>query len=528
MELQERLNRVQGVGSQVQGRPNIQQAQTVPNGLNAKQTRYGDSGGLADLFMVLAGAMPKAFRHLAADKVLEDPRAFLRNKVYDQRQKRWRYQVSNQELEAMLQVALTLGSRQKKQKGISPSEWEAKGAHAIKEVGQALDMTTKDVLGSSPRGAGVGNFSQKAFDFETAGVVSKALDSSGFSSTVSSSGASILVRVDIEDLVYEIYLRKFPAYETVAKIPANGLTHSWNVRTDPGPADVIAELGSVTSAAAPAVDGSSTYARRQTSNIAVIAARRGISLKLQYAIQQSGMGYMVSGTDGLEVTGAITAVAKTAQTLFFQGNSNAGASGGTFGTEDGNFNANACTGLRQILKGATTSLTLGSTQPIRDALDQSIGQIMNAGGDPDTLMAMGTVGSRRALNAELQQFLRVVDQTPAGGIDNNMMRNGLLTVGDNILELMPIPAKQFASAAAAVEGIGHYLIASTDYEDIYVIDPDNGVKMPYLGSPTPVVLELPIAYDNQLSNTYVVFLMYTVAVYAQEFNRKVRIPVTTV
>ena len=77
-------------------------------------------------------------------------------------------------------------------------------------------------------------------------------------------------------------------------------------------------------------------------------------------------------------------------------------------------------------------------------------------------------------------------------------------------------------AGAQTAGIGYYTLSSVVREDLYLLDPD-GVKLPYLGSPTPTILELPTGYNNALSNVFIPFCMMGLAVYVKEFNRKIRI-----
>lgn len=342
----------------------------------------------------------------------------------------------------------------------------------------------------------------------TANLLQKALD------TGSGSGGP-LVRVDIDPILREAYLRKFPAVEAIRSFPSNGKVHTFNKRTAPGTAVLVSELGDLGTAGA---DSSGAYSQTQNSNIAVLAIRKGISLKLQYAIAQSGMAGAFDltgmGQDNLEIMGGLTAIAKLNQAQFFQGNFTDGSK--TKDDEEGATNTSGFDGLRTLLKGASSSITKGATQSMLDAINDAIIAIGNAGGSLDDLMIFLSLKARKAVNIELLNFLRILE-TPAGGFPTNPSSNGIVTLADVVSKFMNVPAD------GQTNGIGYYTKSAVDYEDIYVVDPQ-GMGMAYLGSPSPVVLELPIGYDSTLSNVYIIFLMNGLVVDVPAFNQKIRIP----
>jgi hypothetical protein len=45
------------------------------------------------------------------------------------------------------------------------------------------------------------------------------------------SGGAALIRQDLEPLLYELYIREFPAWDRFSKEPANGLVHAYNRAT---------------------------------------------------------------------------------------------------------------------------------------------------------------------------------------------------------------------------------------------------------------------------------------------------------
>jgi len=98
----------------------------------------------------------------------------------------------------------------------------------------------------------------------------------GTTSSGSTSDGSQLIRQDLEPTLYALFVKVFPAWERLAKGPANGLVHAANQITAPDNANAlggtaISELATVTYVA-------STYVRA-TYPIMVMATGRGVSFK---------------------------------------------------------------------------------------------------------------------------------------------------------------------------------------------------------------------------------------------------------
>ena len=68
------------------------------------------------------------------------------------------------------------------------------------------------------------------------------------------------------------------------------------------------------------------------------------------------------------------------------------------------------------------------------------------------------------------------------------------------------------------------MYAGNNVRDIYVLD-ENTVTLPYLGSPGPTVLEIPIGISGQLTHLYIIFLMNGLAVKVLPWNNKIRVKV---
>lgn len=470
---------------------------TAPNlvvkgsdGVDAKE--YGKDT-LQKTFQTLAREC-KDFRHLEANKAIDNPKQFLRDTYIDINGRR-KFVVSDEELGNMIAGALLHGAYHTREKadevyGKSVGDWSPGQKDAIIQGFQ---------IGVREKAFGSGSIGNTALS----DVLSKSLDSGGGS-------GGPLIRTDIDPLLREAYLRKFPLGDMIRRIPANGLVHTYDQRTSPGTADFIDELGSIS-----AVASDSTYVRSANSHIGVLAAQRQVSLKLQYAVAQSGMSFDLTGAGNLEVIGALVAIAKKNQSAIAQGNYT--DAGKTADDEEGLTNTKAYDGLRTILKDSITSVTKSVSESYMDAINRAVIGVLNAGGDVSALTVLMSLGARFAIDQELINFYRIMNSTPAGGVATNLGSNGIMTVADTLTRFLPIPA------GAQGEGMGYYTLAGTVTEDMDVIDPSN-MALAYLGSPTPSVLELPVGYNNALSNVYIPFLMNGLVVFTTAFHRKVRIP----
>lgn len=336
-------------------------------------------------------------------------------------------------------------------------------------------------------------------EMATAGVnpdVQKLLDTSG--------GAA-LIRQDLEPVLYELYVREFPAYDRMPKEPANGLVHTYQQITSFGGAVFMGELGTVT-------DDESTYVR-QTTNIAIVATRRGVSLKNQFAALQSGSGF---NPEMLELQGGLRAIAKKVQDQIFSGHSS--DSGGTASNELGLYDANAFTGLRAILNTSRAKNVDPATNPdttgsIRRALADAATEIMQQGGGrPSIIWANPLEIDSFSEQQESKQRWpgEQVAIAPGTMVDGVMTSFGRLGLG-------PVPGNAISS------------YDSTEYSgntvrDMYLVD-ETTTSMPYLGSEGPTVLDIPIGIAGQLTHLYIIFGMWGFAVKAIPFSNKIRVKV---
>lgn len=433
-------------------------------------------------FEILAKASPSHFGSLGSTKVLDDPYSYLREKNAE-----GMYKVPNATLDMMIRGLMAINDTREKalENGATEfGEWTEKSGNP----GGTIEGRLYQAAESKQFGA-------------NSEMIQKTLDT-----TV---GAA-LIRTDIEPLLREAFLRYFPAYDMMAKIPANGLKHTWNQKTAPGTAGFVSELGSL---AATASD--STFVQSQSTNIAVIASQRSIGLKAQYASQQSGMNFNLTGSSNTEVVSAMQAIANLVQATIFQGNE--GEAAGTASNEDGAYNTLGFTGYRQQLKGSGTSITKASETYIQ-ILRKGVGQLFDGGADLNSVLMFLSVGAMNVVDDELQQYLRILKGDADGAKPTAMAQAGLAMLNGILARPQMVPAQ-----GVQTSGIGHYTFSAAATEDIYLLDP-NGSALPYLGSPNPTVLQLPLGYNDKLANVFIPFIMIGLAIYIKNFNRKIRIP----
>jgi hypothetical protein len=315
-------------------------------------------------------------------------------------------------------------------------------------------------------------------------------------------GAAPVIRQDLEPILYELFVREFPAFDMFAKEPANGLTHTYQQTTSFGDAQFMAELGTVT-------DDVSAYAR-QTTNIAILATRRGVSLKSQFATLQSGSGF---NPEQLEMTGGLRAIAHRMQAQIFSGH--ATDSGGTAANELGLYNANAFTGLRSILNSGRVKYvdphdngaTAGS---MRTAWNQACVEIMQISPGRPNVIFLNPI-DKEVFDAAQDTNVRYQNElvNVAVGVNTNVVNTVF-----GALPLFPIPG----------DAIGAYT-ATTPAEEVrdsYILDMSS-ISLPYLGSEGITTLEIPVGVSGQLTKLYILFGMWGLAANAPTYSNKVRI-----
>lgn len=326
--------------------------------------------------------------------------------------------------------------------------------------------------------------------------IAKALDTGG---------AAALIRQDLEPVLYELFIRVFPAFDRFRKEPANGLVHTWNEITAYGDAQFMAELGTVQ-------DDKGTY-HRDTTNVAIISTRRGISIKSQAAVAAGGMNY---NPEQLELQHGLRSISHRMQQQIFSGH--ATDSGGTASNELGLYDANAFTGLRSILNSARAQNVDPATSPdttgnMQFAIDAAVEEIVQQGGAMPSIL-WSHPHEKRTFNEQQASKTRIV-------IPNQVN----IAVGVTASTVNTI-AGELPWAVVPGDSIDNYTATSTysgnDVRDLYILD-ESTISMPYLGAEGPTVLDIPVGISGQLVHLYIVFGMWGLAVKAPTFSNKVRV-----
>lgn len=347
--------------------------------------------------------------------------------------------------------------------------------------GQGIPFQQWAAAGGAPVASALGGVDNQ--------LVQKALDTGG---------ATALIRQDLEPLLYALFVKVFPAWDRFPKEPANGLVHAWNQITSYGDAEFMTELGTVT-------DDVSVY-ERKTTPISVIGTRRGISLKSQFAVQAGGMAY---NPEQIELQSGLRAVAHKMQKTIFQGN--ATATGGLSTNEYGLYDANAFDGLRSILASNTGNQNVnpfaGTPEVMRTAFDRAVTPVIDAGGMVSAIYIRATDKT----TFDLQQDANVRYMDTQVQVVPGIMTNAVNTSA-GALPLIVIPG----------DSIGTYTYSANSTADAYVID-ESGITLPYLGSDSPTVLEIPTGISGQLTKLYIIFGMWGLATKVLPFHSKVRI-----
>lgn len=373
----------------------------------------------------------------------------------------------------------------------SDAELKAMFAMQAFKRGVGIPVDAWLMSGGSPRASA---YERMAADVDP--EVQKLLDTSG--------GAA-LVRQDLEPILYELFVRVTPGWDRMPKEPANGLVHTYQQMTSFGGAQFMGELGTVT-------DDESTYVRA-TTNVAIVATRRGVSLKQQFAALQSGSGF---NPENLELSGGMRAIAMKMQNQIFSGHST--DSGGTAANELGLYDANGFTGLRSLLNSARAKNVDPATNPdttgsIRRALSQASIEIMQLGG--------GRPGIIWANPWEIETFGEQQESKqrwpgPAVAIAPGVEVDGVMTPFGR-LGFGPVPGDSISSYVAST-------YSGYTVRDMYLLD-ETSIGMPFLGSEGPTVLEIPMGIGGQLTRMFIIFGMWGLAVKAPIFSNKVRVKV---
>lgn len=406
----------------------------------------------------------------------------------------------------------------------------------LPNTGGEFDLHRSDqILSSEMRGPAhrpLGNLPAGHGSWNAMHVTKDVLDTS----ITSGQGGGILVRTDLVPTIYMWLNTRFPALDRIQKIPANGVSHTWNNEIDFGDAtdDFIDEFG------CPTVSHGVYF--RGSTNIAIIAIERGTTLKLLYATAQSGMTYNGNqSTADIEMQNAILSKAKLLQKCFYYGVTASNTGGVSYdGTSEfGKTFLNGFNGLRVLLSSHANTVhtnfypagfgpvigEVTSGGSITKAIDAVAGAIMDNGGMP-TAIHLSTLAEQKLRDEGINLIRYSENDATVGG---GLVLGGRVRAVDTVAGLLPV-------IVIPGHGIGTYNIGAADgstfatgtnVEDVYVLS-ENYIQMPYLGSPDPVPIEIPIGIPNAdgtgcLTRRFIVWWMVGLALPVPIFQGKVRI-----
>lgn len=315
--------------------------------------------------------------------------------------------------------------------------------------------------------------------------------------------------------------------DRLAKLPANGITHTAVQQTSPGNTSLsnttVAELGTVN-------DDASTY-QRALFNIGVFAVRRGVSLKAQFATVAGGAGF---NPETQEINAGINTLANSVQQALLQGNSSYTTAQGALATNEGGaYYPNAFDGLRMII-GQIGQYASGGSQPSNSVIvDSDSAASLGLSALPSNPITTG-IGRAASLIADNggQPSAVVMDMTTSYKLDQEQTQFLRINKPDTIEVVPGVHAKLIETPVGVLPIIPTFGNPGGTYDrtsdgklvsDIYVVD-ETGLSMRYLGPETLTILEIPVGANGQLSSLFIPFYMVGAEVAAPIFCAKVRVP----
>lgn len=326
----------------------------------------------------------------------------------------------------------------------------------------------------------------------------------GLLDSTSATTGNLLIRQDLEPTLYALFVRQFPIFDRLAKGPSNGLVHAATQVTSPEDGyslggTLITELGTVNPVR-------SDY-QRATFPIAVFATARGVSIKEMAAVQAGGANYDPQKT---ELANGMTRLAMDVQNQILMGN--ASNAGGTASNESGTYLVNGFDGMRGVLGSQgvfagnnAVQVDIGNAG-YGESLQNAAAAVANNGGN--STLAFMSINAKQGLDQENQNDRRYNDDKqeviPGVSVQSVLWANGKI-------DLVPF----------AGNTLGSYTYNGGSVEDIYVVD-ESTITVRWLYSESFTVLQLPVGYDNTLSERLIVFGMFGLEQAAPLFNAKVR------
>jgi hypothetical protein len=297
--------------------------------------------------------------------------------------------------------------------------------------------------------------------------------------------------------VMPTFVADFPFYELIEKVPSNGVSHTFEQQTafsQSTAPHTIGETGTV-------ADDTNTYLRK-TTNIAVFAERRGVTLKAQFAGRAAGGPS--SDLAGREIKGGLLTIARDAQMemLSYQ---DSDPTSTTATAANGVFDVNGFNGLRyqaEVLAPPENTAIVDirsswTDQRVLMAFRQINNAIWDKGGRLDLAVA-NTTGAN-ALFRDQMNLVRYIKEADRMEIAPGLTVKAVET-DQGLIPVLPVPG---SSIGTWTDGVGLYT-------DIFLMWTE-AFELPYLGAPEPTIISVPIGTDGQLRELKIPYLMIGLA-----------------
>jgi hypothetical protein len=196
---------------------------------------------------------------------------------------------------------------------------------------------------------------------------------------------------------------------------------------------------------------------------------------------------------------------------------------GTLNNEAGPYDDDSFDGLRKILDTASAVNVDPATNPdtagsIRRAVDQAVLPITEAGGQPS--IVLGAPTELVTFDEQQDDKIRIV-RTDGGNVTVGVRANSVETL-NGPLSFFNIPGGAISSYIT--DDTAGVFNGGETVRDLYVLD-ESAMAVPYLGSSSPTVLEIPIGVSGQLTHLFIIFFMGGLAVQAPTWSNKIRVKV---
>jgi hypothetical protein len=323
--------------------------------------------------------------------------------------------------------------------------------------------------------------------------------------------ASPIMAQQLEPEVMPVFVGDFPFYDLIEKVPSNGVSHTFQQQTafaQSAAPHTISETGSV-------ADESNAYLRK-TTNIALAAMRRGVTIKAQLAGAASGRPS--NDLMARELKGGLQTIARDMQNemLRYQESDNTST---TLTAPNGTFDVNGLNGLRYIVQNqapaensAIVDIRASWTdQRVLLAFRQVCDAIWDKGGRVD--LAVASTRGSRALLQDQMALVRYLKTSEKIAITPGLTVPGV-EVDQGVVPVLPVPGP----------AIGTWTNGTNTFVDIYLVWTET-LELPYLGAPEPTIVRIPMGTDGTLRELAIPFVLLGFAAKAPQYLGRISLMV---